>query len=51
MAKSDAWTIRIVVILQGIAVISGLLMGSSFKELGAISEMWIKILELLARAG
>ena len=51
LAKVDAWSIRILVILQGIAIISAILAGSSLKEIGAISEGWVKILELVARAG
>lgn len=51
LAKVDAWSIRILLILQAAAIISAILAGSSLKELGAISEGWIKILELVARAG
>lgn len=51
LANVDAWSIRLLVILQAIAVIAALLAGSSLKEIGAISEGTLKILELLARAG
>jgi len=50
LAKADAWAIRLVLLLQGIALVTALLAGKSLEELSAISEMWIKILELVARA-
>jgi len=49
MANIDAWSIRLIVLLQGIAVITGLLAGSSLKELAGLSEGFLKLLELLAR--
>lgn len=51
LANVDAWSIRILVILQGMAIIAAILAGSSLKEIGAISEGWLKVLELVARAG
>lgn len=51
LAKADAWGIRIVLVLQGIAVIAALLAGSSIENVTAILEGFLKVLELVARAG
>jgi hypothetical protein len=49
IAKVDAWGIRLVLLLQGIAVIIALLAGSSIENVTAILEGFLKVLELVAR--
>ena len=49
LAKVDAWAIRLVVLLQGIAVIAAILAGNSIDDARAILEGFLKVLELVAR--
>jgi hypothetical protein len=50
MGKVDTWSLRIIMILQLVAVIAGLIAGRTIEHGAAVTDSFLKILELVARA-
>jgi len=50
MGKVDTWSLRIIMILQLVAVIAGLLAGRTIEHGAAVTESFLKMVELIARA-
>ena len=49
LSTVDKWSLRAVVILQGIAIILGIIAGTQLENSTAVLEGFLKILELVTR--
>jgi hypothetical protein len=50
MGKVDTWSLRIIMILQLVAVIAGLIAGKTIEHGAAVTDSFLKMLELIARS-
>lgn len=48
-ANVDRWSIRAVILLQGIVVILGILAGTTLEQSSQIAQAFLKLLEIVTR--